>query len=402
MITYPDPYIFQNDILKRLYFQESQSCNELSRWLKKSIPSVTKVLNELIEQNYVVTNGYAPSTGGRKPLSYSLKGDRGYILAVTMDQLFTHMVLTDFTGHRITEPVRLGLDLYEHRDALKILSRHVLDYMQRSGVDKHKIIGAGVGMPGFVNVEEGMNYTFFDQRMKTSHRDFLEKAWGMPVHLDNDSSLIALAEWKFGAAKGYRNAMIINIGWGTGLGMIVNGEMFRGDAGFAGEFSHIPMADNGVLCECGKRGCLETETSLLMMSQKAVDDIRMGKATGIEMKDVKHMSEVIMTAANKGDQYCIELLTHVGYMLGKGISILIHIMNPGLIVLSGRGARAEKILMAPIQQALNQYCIPRIAENTAIIFSHLGEDAGLVGAASLVMEHVNLYRETSIVSGKLN
>lgn len=398
MVTFPSKYFLQNSILKRLYFQEHQSCNELSLWLNKSIPSVTKVLNELMNENYVVTNGYAPSTGGRKPLSYSLNAQKGYILAVAMDQLFTQIVITDLSGHRITEYFNVELDLYKHKDALEILSNYVLDYIRKSGVEKEKIIGAGVGMPGFVNVEDGTNYTFFGQMEKINHRGFLEAAWGIPVFLDNDSSLIALAEWNFGAARGCKNAMIVNVGWGTGLGMIVNGRLFRGETGFAGEFSHIPVSDNGILCECGKRGCLETETSLLMMSQKALDDIRTGRASGIKAKDVKHMSDVIIAMANKGDQYCIELLTHIGFMLGKGMSILIHIMNPGIIVLSGRGAKAEKMLMAPIQQALNEYCIPRIMENTSITFSQMGDDAELVGSAALVVEHANLYIKKTIVS----
>ncbi len=398
MITYRDKYILQNNILKRLYFQDSQSCNELSSWLNRSIPSVTKVLNELIEEDLVVTNGYAPSTGGRKPLSYSLKSDKGYILAVAMDQLFTQIVITDLTSHQILPPESIELDLYETENALELVAKAILEYLRKSGIDKSKIIGAGIGMPGFISAEKGMNFTFFDRQMKVNHRDYLEKILGVPVFVDNDSSLIALAEWTFGIAKDYKNAMIINAGWGTGLGMIVNGQLFRGDTGYAGEFSHIPLTDNGILCECGKRGCLETETSLLIMAKKAVEDIQAGLVSGIKLQDVKYMSDVIMAAAKNGDQYCIELLTHLGFMLGKGIAILIHIMNPGIIVVSGRGAKAEKILMAPIQQALTQYCIPRIAENTAIMFSHLGEGAGLVGSAALVMEHVKLYKRVPVES----
>jgi predicted NBD/HSP70 family sugar kinase len=101
---------------------------------------------------------------------------------------------------------------------------------------------------------------------------------------------------------------------------------------------------------------------------------------------------VIIEGARKGDQYCIELLSDVGFMLGKGIAILIHILNPGLIVLSGRGAKAEKILMSPVQQALNQYCIPRLVEHTEIVVSRLVQDAGLTGAAALVMERAHIYQ----------
>lgn len=387
-------YHLQNRILKRLYFHKNQSCAELSAWLKKSIPVVAKVLNDLIEEGFVAPNGFAPSTGGRRPLRYSLVADKGYMVAVAMDQLFTRIGIVDMDNRHISEVENMELDLHQSESTLEKLAEAINNHIQRSGVPKDKIIGAGIGMPGFINVQEGVNYTFFDQHLDGGHRCFLEKTLGIPVFIDNDSSLTALAEWTFGPAKDHKNAMIINIGWGTGLGMIVNGALFRGETGYAGEFSHIPLSDNGILCECGKRGCLETETSLLIMAEKAVNEIKEGRKNGIPLQDVRYMSDVIMEKAILGNQFCIGLLTHIGAALGKGIAILIHIMNPGLIVLSGRGAKAGKILMAPIQQALTQYCIPRLAENTRIVISELGQDAGLVGAAALVMEHANWFEKT--------
>lgn len=395
MAKHPGDYSLQNSILKRLYFQENQSCAELSEWLDKSIPWVTRELNELINQDYVVSKGFAPSTGGRRPQSYSLNISRGYILAIAMDQLFTRITVMDMANKEVAPVETIELDLHQQKNALETVVETALNHIEKAGVDRKKIIGAGVGMPGFINVQEGMNYTFFEQNKGISHRDYLEKMLGMPVYIDNDSSLTALAEWKFGLAKGRKNAMIINIGWGTGLGMILDGKLFRGDEGYAGEFSHIPLSDNGTLCECGKRGCLETETSLLIMAQKALEGMEQGKKPGINVKvqDVKYMSDVVIDAAVNGDQFCIHLLAQMGSALGKGIAILVHIMNPGLIVLSGRGARAEKILMAPVQQALTQYSIPRLVEHTKIMVSRLGKSAALIGAAALVMEHGKLFNE---------
>lgn len=391
MARHSGDYSLQNSILKRLYFQKSQSCAELSEWLEKSIPLVTRELNELIRKEYVVTDGFAPSTGGRRPQSYSLNADRGYILAVAMDQLFTKIVVMNMANEEISALETIELDLHREENALALLAGAISDHIERAEINKKKIIGAGIGMPGFVNVQEGINHTFFGQNGGVGHREYLEEALGLPVYIDNDSSLTALAEWTFGLAKGQKNAMIVNIGWGTGLGMILDGELFHGDEGYAGEFSHIPLSDNGVLCECGKRGCLETETSLLIMAQKAAEEVKQGKKDGIELKDIKYMSDVVIDSALRGNQFCIGLLSRIGLALGKGIAILIHIMNPGLIVLSGRGARAGKILMAPVQQALTAYCIPRMVENTGIVVSKMGQRAGLIGAAALVMKHGKLF-----------
>jgi predicted NBD/HSP70 family sugar kinase len=186
--------------------------------------------------------------------------------------------------------------------------------------------------------------------------------------------------------------MVINIGWGIGLGMILEGTLFRGDNGFAGEFSHIPLFNNGKLCSCGKSGCLETETSLFVIVEKAKAGIQAGRVTVLKRllsgkeEDLEKDAESVIQSAGRGDRFAIELLSEAGYNIGRGIAILIHLLNPGVVVLSGRGALAGKIWQAPIQQALNEHCIPRLAVNTEISISTLGYEAELIGGAALVME----------------
>ncbi|RYF88994.1 MAG: ROK family protein, partial [Chitinophagaceae bacterium] len=210
--------------------------------------------------------------------------------------------------------------------------------------------------------------------------------------IDNDSSLIALAELRFGRARHQKNAMVINISWGVGLGMILNGELFRGHNGFAGEFSHIPLFNNNKLCRCGKTGCLETETSLLVIIEKAKQVLKNGRQSGLSVDfptgNAEHDYENIIKSALKGDQLTIELLSDVGYQIGRGVAILIHLINPESVILSGRGALAGKVLQAPIQQALNKDCIPRLAANTVVEVSTLGYEAELIGSAALVMENM--------------
>jgi predicted NBD/HSP70 family sugar kinase len=184
--------------------------------------------------------------------------------------------------------------------------------------------------------------------------------------------------------------MIINISWGVGLGMVLKGELFRGYNGFAGEFSHIPLFTNNKLCSCGKSGCLETETSLLRIVEKACEEIGKGRLSSIKNLLPGQMEETaneMMTAARNGDQLAVELISEAGYNIGRGVAILIHLLNPELIVLSGRGSMAGKLWLAPIQQAINEHCIPKIAENTEVQLSQLGHQAELMGAAALVMEN---------------
>ena len=216
----------------------------------------------------------------------------------------------------------------------------------------------------------------------------------IPVFMDNDSSLIALTELKLGSARGRKNAMVINFGWGVGLGMIINGKIFRGNNGFAGEFSHIPLFDNNKLCSCGKSGCLETEASMLVILEKAKEELSKGKVSMIKKipDDFEEASSAIISAALNGDQLAFELLSRTAYNIGRGIAILIHILNPELVVISGRGAVSGNMLLPPIQQAVNKYCIPRLAEYTDIEVSTFSNKAELIGAAALVVENYDIQK----------
>jgi len=378
----------KNMIIKRLYFNKAMSCAGLSDLFDKSIPSIAKAINELMHEGFVVEHGYAPSSGGRRPLMYSVKANAMYILAVALDQLTARIQLFDLQNSPVADMLTFELKLLNNPNALTILTNQINSYIKTSGVAKGKIAGIGIGMPGFINVTQGINYTYLDAN--GSLTAYLTEHTGITTYIDNDSSLIALAEQKFGIAKAQTEVMVINLGWGIGLGMIVNGKLFRGHNGFAGELSHIPLSEDGSLCECGKRGCLEAEASMLVVARKAIEGIQQGRITSLKHNTNDHsklMGDALLDAANNGDQFAIELLSDAGYKIGKALAILIHIMNPAIIVLSGRGAKVAKILMAPIQQALHKYCIPRLSAGTELLVSELGFDAELIGAAVLVMEN---------------
>jgi predicted NBD/HSP70 family sugar kinase len=348
------------------------------------------MINELIRDNDIVETGYAPSTGGRRPLMYSIRPDRMYTIAVAMDQLFTRIVIMDMHRQPFTKLEKIELHLAKNPDALAILAEKLDEHIERSGVKKEKIVGIGIGMPGFVDSRKGLNYSFLSSG-EISITEYIRERVGVPAFIENDSSLIALAEMSFGAARNKKSAMVVNLGWGIGLGLILNGELFRGYNGFAGEFSHLPLFSNDKLCSCGKMGCLETEASLVVVVEKALEGIRNGRVTMMKEEaladNLDRASYAVIQAASKGDKFAVELLSESGYNIGRGVAILIHLLNPETIVLGGRGAAAGKIWQTPIQQALNEHCIPRLAGNTQIEVSALGYDAELVGASALVMDN---------------
>ena len=380
----------KQQVVSTLYFEKTLSVVDLSNIIGKSVPHVTKVLLELMMEGLIEEVGFASSSGGRKPKVYALKAATMYIVAIAMDQHYMKINIVDLLNNPVLPVESHELKLLNNDRALPELVDIVNKAIEKSGIGREKILGVGIGIPGFTNTRLGINYSYLKPPGDESICDYLERELGVQVKIDNDASLIALSELKYGLARGKVEVMVINIGWGIGLGMIINGILFRGFTGHAGELSHIPISESDTLCECGKKGCLETEATLRVITERAIKDIKEGNVSGLKYEpQLEQMSEVIMVAANKGDQYSIELLSDMGYKIGKAIAILIHIVNPELIVLSGRGADVGKILLAPIQQALNKYCIPRLSEYTNVKVSALGGKAELIGAAALVMENIS-------------
>jgi len=380
-------HTLQLDVLRYLYYNGSISINEISRLTGKSLPLITAIINTLKDASLIVNSQLAPSTGGRRAHEYQLNKDAGrYIVAVAVDQLITRIVAFNLANEPIARPNERAIDLTKGVIALDQIIDFISAYLCDPQLPVTGIIGIGIAMPGFVNAEKGVNRTYFGNQ-NIAH--YIKSKLGYEVFIDNDSSAIALAELNFGAAKGLEDVMVVNVGWGIGLGMIVNGKLFRGHNGFAGEFSHIPLADSNNLCSCGKRGCLEVDSSLLVLTQKAQREMKNGfasKMTEMLSENGTLSGEALLRAANMGDQLAINQLSKAGFLIGKGIATLIHIMNPQGVVISGRGAIASKILMAPIQQAVNEFSIPMLAEQCTIVPSELNKEAELLGAATLVME----------------
>lgn len=364
---------------------------ELSALSNKSLPMVTAIVNDLIDEGYVSESGLAPSTGGRRASTFLLNpAKRRFVVAVAMDQLVTQVVIYDLLNKEQGPVQTLSLKLPEEGEAFDKLVGFINHNISNSGISKENLLGVGIGMPGFINTRKGVNHSFFNLNDGSTLTDSLSKALDLPVFIDNDSSLIAQAELKFGVGKGHKDVMVVNFGWGVGLGMIINGKLFRGHSGYAGEFSHIPLSNTNKLCSCGKRGCLEVETSLLVLVERARAEMEMGATSRMESlfaDTTKLAGEHLLTAAKNGDPLAVSILSDAAFLIGKGLSTLIHILNPELIILGGRGAMAGKILMAPVQQAINEFCIPRLAEHTTIVISEIGHTSELLGAATLVIEN---------------
>lgn len=379
-----------NQILKALYFQSPQSIADMSKSLNKSIPLITKSVNSLIEMNLIEENGLAASTGGRRAIRYQLAQSlEYYTLIIVVDQLYTSVYIYDLNNNIIDEISEQYNPLTSESEALKNIITYTERLFNHSKLEREKILGIGISMPGFIDNKKGINDSYSVDSKLYHIRKRIEEHFKIPCIIENDSTCIAFAEQKFGAAKNINSALVINLNWGVGLGIIVNNQMFKGSSGYAGEFSHIPLSNKNELCACGKKGCLEVEASLTAALKHVKNAIASGENSNLELlqDNILAQGDSLLDQALKGDQLAISSLGKIAYMLGKGMATLIHILNPEYIVISGRGSKAGKILLPQIQTAMNDFCIPRLAKVTKIKISTLYKHAQSLGTTALVIEN---------------
>ena len=175
----------------------------------------------------------------------------------------------------------------------------------------------------------------------------------------------------------------MNVGWGLGIGIIIDGKPYYGKSGFSGEFGHFPIFDNEILCHCGKKGCLETEASGMAIHRSVIERINNGESSILteHVKDLETLTLTdIMNAVAKEDPLCIEIVEDVGYILGKYIAGLINIFNPDLVVIGGQVSLAEGFLLLPIQSSIRKYSLNLVNRDSKIVTSKLKQKAGIVGA----------------------
>lgn len=377
-------------ILTALYNQTPQSIAELSNYIGKSVPNITKSVQELLNDNLINSEGLAPSTGGRRAIHYSLNTELlPYILVVAIDQYNTSISLMDLANHPIKNPKQQQIELNQSENPLEEILALIDSYL--ADQNKDHILAVGVSMPGFVDSKNGINTSYPNHHPLYHIRDNIQKHIHIPTYIENDSTAIAIAEHVFGMAKGINNAVVINLNWGVGLGMILEGKLFKGHSGYAGEFSHIPLSNPNKLCSCGKRGCLEVEASLISALEYASELIKSGQISQLTANYDqlgKITVDELMIAALNGDQIAIESFAKIGSMLGKGIATLIHIINPEKIIISGNGAKVGNILLPQIQAAILEFTIQRLSKDTTIEISTL-HNAQIIGTASIAVSSSN-------------
>ncbi|MGC3977123.1 MAG: ROK family transcriptional regulator [Paludibacteraceae bacterium] len=358
---------------------------DLGKEMNLSIPTVTKLVGELIEEGFVVDFGKQETNGGRRPNIYGLNENSGYFVGVDIKRFRVNIGLINFKGEIIDSKMDIPFRMDHTHESFDQLSEIINDFLTNAIVPREKILSIGINISGRVNTQSGHSYSFFyfDERPLT---EIFEERFGINVSIDNDSRAMAYGEFLKGNVNGEKNIIFVNVSWGIGIGIIVNGQLYYGKSGFSGEFGHMTAFDNEVMCHCGKKGCLETGASGSYIHRKFLEKINNGYSSSLSKKISKNediiLEDIINVALNE-DILAIELIEEVGNTLGKHIAGLINLFNPELVIIGGTVPAAGDYLFLPLRSAVKKYSLNLVNKDTSIKLSKLGDKTGLVGACML-------------------
>jgi glucokinase-like ROK family protein len=380
----------KNKILKGLIFKfldqtESASINEISKEINISVPKTTSLITELIEEGLISDYGKFESTGGRKANLYGLIGDAGFILGVDVKKYYINIGLLNFKKQLIHQKSRITFKLDNTAESLNQLIQIIQNFIKEIGIKKEKILSLGINLSGRINHTKGYSYTFFHFQEEPLSEIIQEKI-GIKTYLENDSRAMAFGEFCNGEVNTEKNVLFVNLDYGIGLGILIDGKVYYGKSGFSGEFGHIPFFNNEIICHCGKKGCLETEASGNALLRKFKEKIKLGSTSSVLKKNKKvediTLTDLILAAQNE-DVLIIELLAELGENLGKGLAVLINVFNPELIIIGGTLSETGEYLKLPIKSSINKYSLSLVNADTELKLSKLGEKAGIIGACLL-------------------
>jgi len=383
--------IQKNAIIEYLYKKGPTSNPDIARYTKMSSPTITKLVQELIDYGILKDQGVGQSIGGRKPNLFGINPNARYIIGVDIDCRMVKLGIFNLDNEAVSEVITYYGNVKDKNELFGELFRRLDALLVQSSLDEHAFLGIGVSIPGLINSKTGQTYK--DVRINGKNLENLFRDhYNLPVVMDSDSRVMAIGEQAFGFAKDKKDVLCLNICDGIGLGMILNGHIYRGKSGLAGEFGHINVVKDGNLCTCGKYGCLETVASGTALIEQAQQGIKKGNASLIselvnDNLDDIHVSDII-EAVNKGDIFAIEIINKLGHFLGEALSSLVHIFNPEMIIIGGKVALAEDYLINPIQNTLNKYTISHIKKDTEVVTSQLEEKVKLLGSVAMVMNQV--------------
>jgi glucokinase-like ROK family protein len=355
--------------------------------------AVNQRLAELAAAGLVEDAGSGPSTGGRPPRRLRFRVEAGHLLVADLGATSIDVAIADL-GAGILDQRAEEADIAAGPEVILDRVEALFDELTAARRDgRGPLLGIGIGVPGPVDFNAGRPVSPPIMPGWDGHpiRERFSQRHRVPVWVDNDVNIRALGESRSGIARGHRNVVWIKVGTGIGAGIISNGLLHRGADGAAGDVGHVPVVDEGVVCRCGNIGCLEALAGGGALARDADMAARSGRsrwlADALE-RDGSLTAATVALGASHGDSTCVELLQRSGRLVGHMLATVVNVFNPSLTVIGGGVSHAGNQFLATIRETVYRRSLPLATRTLQIELSELGEDAGVIGAATMVADEL--------------
>lgn len=362
---------------------------ELAEMTGQSRAAVTNITARLLKDGLIYTKDTVERMErGRKRVRLAINPQAAYVVGVKLSSMRVSVAVTDMQAEvqsHVIVPVRTKERSVEFvADLVEDGIRHCVSEV---GLQLETISGIGIGLPGFIDSRSGNCFwTPLYKDGKLPLREFLESRFEIPTHIENDTNTVTLAHQWFGEGRGHDNFLVVTIEDGVGMGIVVNGQLYRGARGFAAEFGHMVIDSEGLACRCGKKGCIEayaSNFSIAAAAQAAMDD---GRWLWPGEGDLNF--DAVITAAEAGEAVPREILSQAGTYLGRGIAGLVQIFNPSRIIMSGDGVKAGDLMFGPMRTAIDTHVNPGLRGDLEVVIHKWRDIDWARGAASLVLQEL--------------
>lgn len=379
------------DLLLEIEREQTLSRGDVAARTGYSSFLVSRMCDELLRRGFVRETGTGSSTGGRPPTLLSVNPKLGRLVGVHIGTVNVRIVITDMAGKLLHYEKSLSRVETGPAEGLEHIATRIEAAIQKTAATDAPIRGMGIGISGVLDRETGstLYWPKVPQWSNVPVKQFFVARFGTVVELEDTPRTMALAERRYGRGGRVQSFLYVMVGAGVGAAMHLNGDWYTGANGFAGEFGHLTVAENGPLCSCGSRGCVESLVSATALIRRTRQAVRQNLALPLwrlcQGNADRISVEQIVQAADEGDRFCSEALERAGMYLGLGLVGLINLLNPALLILGGGMAQAAgRFLLPAAQQVLQKRAVAQSAAGLEIRLSSLEESDWARGAALLV------------------
>ena len=362
---------------------------EISELTGQSRAAVTNITARLIKEKMITEKETEPSTSrGRRRVLLGLNPAAAYVVGVKLSAFQVSFAVTDMQADVLSSlivPVRISKRSVDF--VANLIEDGIRHCVAEARLKLRKISGIGIGIPGLVDSNKGITYwSPLYRRGNTTLRELIEDRFRIETHIENDANTVTLAQQWFGEGRGVDNFIVVTVEHGVGMGIVVNGQLYRGLNGIGAEFGHCVISPGGAPCRCGKRGCIEAYVADYRILESAIDAAKSGKW---KCRDYSALTiEEVTGIARRGEPALRKIFKKGGEILGLGISALAQIFNPEKVIIAGEGVRAGDLLFRPMHRAIEKHTTAEMFETLQIVIQKWQDTDWARGAASMALQEL--------------